>query len=116
MPLSQHVKEGVAASHHCVRIARGSFYLDRELCNLYLPGIESLAPLNRDGFVYLLPLFGTSAGGLLLKLRNARGDRVVHALEFLHTLGIDVESPERSATVRWVADLGGLLLEGLSAN
>lgn len=100
-------------ARHCVRIARGSFYLDHELCELYLPGIKSIAPLSREGQVYLLPLLGTAAGGLLLKLRNVRGDRVVHAPEYLRALGIDAEAPERSVPVRWISELGGLLLEGL---
>lgn len=98
-----------------MRIARGSFYLSQELCALYLPGLEAIAPLTRDGEVYLLPLLGTAAGGLLLKLRNARGDRVVHALEFLRTLGIDADSPERIVRLRWISELGGLLLVGLGS-
>lgn len=96
-----------------MRIARGSFYLDRELCDLYLPGTESIAALIRDGQVYLLPLLGTAAGGSLLKLRNARGDRVMHALEFLRGLNIDADAPERRLPVRWISELGGLVLEGL---
>ncbi len=96
-----------------LRIARGSFYLPRELCDLYLPGIEAIAPLCREGQVYLLPLLGTAAGGLLMKLRNAHGDRVVHALEFLRSINLDADTPERLVPVRWVSALGGLLLEGI---
>ena len=106
--------EQVPAQHR-VRIARGSFYLSAELCALYLPGIDSIAPLAREGAVYLLPLLGTAGGGLLLKLRNAHGDRVVHALEFLRTLGLDADTPELNVPVRWASGLGGLLLEGLPA-
>jgi hypothetical protein len=102
-----------AAAGRQLRIARGSFYLNRELCDLYLPRIEAIAPLSRDGRVYLLPLLGTAAGGLLLKLRNARGDRVVHALEFLRSVGVDADAPERLVVVSWASDLGGLLLEGI---
>ena len=63
--------------------------------------------------MYLLPLLGTAGGGLLLKLLYARGDRVVHALEFLRSIGIDADAPERRVSVRWVSELGGLLLEGI---
>lgn len=104
-----------AGDSRSVRIARGSIYLDRELCDLYLPGIESVAALSREGRVFLLPLRGTAAGGLLLKVRNARGDRVVHALEFLRTLGIDADTLEHRVPVRWASDVAGLLLEGIGA-
>ena len=97
-----------------LRISRGSFYLDCALCALYLPDIEAIAPLQRDGAVYLMPLLGTGGGGLLLKRRNARGDRVVHAQEFLQSLGIEPDDPERIVIVRWVSEMGGLLLTGLA--
>ena len=103
-----------SAPANTLRIARGSFYLAHELCERYLQGIEAIAPLCRDGRVYLLPLLGTAAGGLLMKLRTARGDRVVHALEFLRSVGIDADTPERSINVRWVTELGGLVLEDLA--
>lgn len=99
---------------HTIRIANGSLYLSRELYNQYLPGISTIALLIRDGCVFLLPLHGATAGGILLKIRNARGDRVAHATEFLRALGIDADSPERSQSVRWISDIAGLLLEGLS--
>ena len=104
-----------ADARHTVCIVRGSFYFACELCDRYFKGIESIAPLQRGGCVYLLPLWGTSAGGLLLKLRNARGDRVTHALEFLLTLGIHAESPERRVNARWSSALGGLLLQDLAS-
>lgn len=111
-PLSEAAE---TSAHHSLRIACASLYLSRELCDLYLPGISAIALLNRDGCVFLLPLHGATAGGLLLKMRNAHGDRVAHALEFLRTLGIDADTPEHSYRVRWVPDIAGLLLEGLNA-
>jgi hypothetical protein len=44
---------------------------------------------------------------------NSRGDRVVHAPEFLRSLGLNFDTPERSVSVRWCADSAALLLEGL---
>jgi len=101
---------------HGIRIARGSFYLSRELCDLYFPSIQSVAAICSEGRVFLLPLQGSAAGGSLLKVRNARGDRVVHALEFLRTLGIDADTPELIVPVRWASDAAGLLLEGISGS
>lgn len=112
MPLPEPL---IATSNHAVRIVSGSLYLSRELCDLYLPDIGAIALLNSDGCVFLLPLHGASAGGMLLKIRNAHGDRVTHALEFLRTLGIDADTPELSFQVRWISEIAGLLLEGLDA-
>jgi hypothetical protein len=94
-----------------IRLARGSIYLDSALCAAYFSDTAALAAIVRDGHAYLLPLRGPAAGGLLLKVRNARGDRVVHADEFLLTLGIAGSAPERWVGVRWVPDMAGLLLE-----
>ena len=97
-----------------IRIARGSIYLDRDLCAAYLPDVSALAAIAREGRAYLLPLRGPAAGGLLLKIRNARGDRVVHAEDFLLTLGISRDDPERQVAVRWAPDMAGLLLEAVA--
>jgi hypothetical protein len=96
-----------------IRLARGSIYLDSALCAAYFSDTAALAAIVRDGHAYLLPLRGPAAGGLLLKVRNACGDRVVHADEFLLTLGIASNAPERWVGVRWDPDMAGLLLEEL---
>ncbi len=99
---------------HRVQIARGSIYLDHDLCRRLLPNVSCVAALIRDGRVYLLPLRGPAAGGMLLKVRNARGDRVLHADEFLQTLGISADAPERSICARWDSQAAGLVLEKLA--
>jgi hydrogenase maturation protease len=101
------------ATQHNVRIARSNIYIDSKLCAEFLGNAVSIAALNTDGRALLLPLQGSSAGGLLLKVLNSRGDRVVHAPEFLRALGFDFDSPERSVQVRWSAEAAALILEGL---
>jgi hydrogenase maturation protease len=94
-----------------VRIAHGSIYLDRDLCERYLPDVVMVALLVRAGKTFILPLRGPVAGGLLLKVRNARGDRVVHAAEFLSALGISPDAPGRQVLVQWAPEIGGLWLQ-----
>jgi hypothetical protein len=98
-----------------VRISRGSIYLDCDLCAAYLADVSAVATIVREGRAYLLPLRGPAAGGLLLKIRNARGDRVVHAEDFLTALGVSICTPERNVAVRWVPDMAGLLLEDVAS-
>lgn len=103
-------------SEHVIRIAKGSIYLSSELCQRYLPNINAIALLIRDNQVYLLPLHSTTAGGMLLKIRNAHGDCVAHALEFLRTIGIDADSPEQTYPARWITEFAGLQLVGLKTS
>ena len=96
-----------------VRIGDGRIVLPRATYELYLAGAGSAALIERDGQAYVLPLSGPVAGGLLLKQRNAAGDRVMLATDFLDARGLGRFSAEREFQVRWVAEAGALLIEGL---
>ncbi|MCS6886940.1 hydrogenase maturation protease [Chloroflexus sp.] len=62
--------------------AQGYLHLPAALAQRYFPA-DLLVALPRDGEVWLVPLRGPAAGGLLLKQRNARGDRSVLIWEAL---------------------------------
>jgi hypothetical protein len=92
-----------------VTVLRGNLYLSRELYEHYFCGIEQVALMERDGEVLVVPLLH-SPGGLLLKMRNAHGDRVIQAQEFLRGLGFPEDFTERSYAVQWRSDLAALVL------
>lgn len=98
---------------HTVSISGGCLRMPSATYALYLGGVDSAALIKRDGEVLLLPLRGPVAGGLLLKQRNLRGDRVMLAHDFLAQCGLDPLGGEREFSVRWVAEAGALLIEGL---
>jgi hypothetical protein len=98
---------------HQIQIGDGRVLIGREICELYLAGASSAALVARDGEVYLMPLSGPGAGGMLLKQRNAQGDRVLLATDFLAERGLGRFAPERVFAVRWVSQAGALLIEGL---
>ena len=100
---------------HRVVVGAGRVLVPHETYALYLGGVDSAALIERDGQVLLLPLRGPVAGGMLLKQRNLRGDRVMVASDFLTQLGLDPFAPEIEFEVRWVADAGALLIDGLHA-
>jgi hypothetical protein len=54
--------------------AAGDLRLSAEVAARYFPA-DSLVAVPRDEELWLLPLVGPEGGGLLLKQRNARGDR-----------------------------------------
>lgn len=94
-------------------MARGNFYLPREICEAYLPDAASVALVLRDGEVMIVPLTREAAGGLLLKQRNARGDRVIHAQEFFRNKNLPEEFEARTMPVYWRSDSAALVVDGL---
>ena len=84
-----------------VKVAKGNLYLSREICDACLPGVEAVALLDRDLQVMIVPLIPESGGGLLLKVRNLRGDRVIHAQEFFREKGYLEDFEERAFAARW---------------
>ena len=100
---------------HSVTIGAGSLRLPSATYTQFFGGVSSAALVSRDGQVWLLPLRGPVAGGLLLKQRNLRGDRVMLATDFLAPLGLGPEAGERGFEVRWVDEAQALLIVGLGA-
>lgn len=98
---------------HLVNIARGNIYVPQETFNTYLKGVEAVALLPHEDGILLFPLIQESAGGLLLKIRNLRGDRIVHAQEFFRNHDYFEEFQERPCEVRWLSDRAGLLIVGV---
>jgi hypothetical protein len=52
---------------------------------------------------------------LLLKQRNARGDRVIHAQEFFRSRNLPEQIESRSVPARWSAEAAALIVSGLRA-
>jgi hydrogenase maturation protease len=105
---SPHASSGVS-------VGRGNFYLSREICDTYLPGVVSVALLARDDEVLIVPLTQQSAGGLLLKHRNSRGDRVIHAQEFFRARNLPEDFELRAMRVQWSRESAALIVSGLTA-
>jgi hydrogenase maturation protease len=80
------VKARVAEACGDVWLQRGRLHLSSAAYERYLQGCPAVALLVRDADWLLLPL-RAGAGGLQVKLRNARGDRVIEAQGFFRTQG-----------------------------
>ena len=94
-----------ADSAQSLVVHRGKIYVPAGIYGKYFHGVEAVALLSRDNDIVLMPLH--SGGGLLLKVKNARGDRVIHAREFLSSLDIR-EDVAFDAEFRWDSELTGL--------
>ena len=93
------------AAPDVVDIRRGSIRLSSELYDKYFDGREGALLMVREGRVQIVPV-DQVAGGLLVKQRNLRGDRVIHGAEFLRAH--DVEGFEGEVEVNWDSALGAL--------
>lgn len=101
-------------SEHVAIIARGNIYLSGKLVETYFKGIASVALIDDVDGILIFPLIHDSAGGQILKMRNLRGDRVVHAQEFFRTKGYAEADEEVECPVRWVTEKAALLIEGVN--
>jgi hydrogenase maturation protease len=86
-------------------VADGRLHLPARTHARALAGCAAVALLADAGRWWLLPL-RSGAGGLQLKQRNASGDRVVEAREFLRAQGLD-DGAALALTLRFVAERGG---------
>lgn len=91
-----------------LRLMNGSLYLDAEVYEAFFGDRDSVAVLSRDHRIALFPLAPGGVGGSFAKVKNARGDRVIHARELFR--GLDLDDGEAQDLVAcWDAELGALV-------
>jgi hydrogenase maturation protease len=91
-----------------VRVKRGVVQLPNEIIATHLSGCAAIVPMMEEERLCLVPV-DDRAGGLLLKVRNARGDRAVDVSEVLRANAWDAEA-EYECQATWEPRLGGLSL------
>lgn len=94
-----------------VKIARGNIYVPLETYETYLKNIEAVALLPHEKGILLIPLIQQSAGGLILKIKNLRGDRVVNSQEFFRNNNIPENFEETEHDVFWENERHALLIK-----
>lgn len=98
--VAQRVRELIADDPESVEIARGGLYLAHALYTRWFDGLESVVLLRSGEALQIVPVRHAAAGGYLLKQRNARGDRVIHAPDFFREHGL-AEDPGRMLPGHW---------------
>lgn len=97
-----------------IDIKRGSIYISAEVYEVYFKGLEAVIVLIRDSKLMILPVRQMAAGGCLLKMRNAKGDRVATAPDVFEAHGLQDFSAE-ALEATWSSEDGALVV-ALSAN
>lgn len=91
-----------------ISIRRGSIQVPRTLYDAVFDRREGVVPFVLDGALCLMPVEQVN-GGLLVKIRNAKGDRVIDAAEFLRNQGWS-DWDDMVCTATWESTLGALSL------
>jgi len=110
--VTEEIKRELSA-HPSVSAQWGNLHLSHELCDAHLAGVAAVALVARDAQVLIVPLIPGSPGGLLLKQRNSRGDRVIHAQDFFRVHSLPEDSESRPLSARWSEALAALVVSGL---
>ncbi|GMG81483.1 hypothetical protein LNKW23_06960 [Paralimibaculum aggregatum] len=97
-----------------IAVRNGSVYLGHQAVATYFGGITAIIVLIRDGQLQILPVRQMAAGGCLLKIRNARGDRVASAPDVFAEHGLLAWQADDLEAV-WSAEVGALVAD-LPAN
>ena len=109
-----HIAQYAAGRHDetqpmMLEIRRGSIQLPAALYDRYFGGRDGALLLARENDLCVMPVESV-AGGLMVKQRNARGDRAVDASEFLRKMDWPTEDAVCCAS-RWDSELGALVLK-----
>lgn len=91
-----------------ITVRTGRIYLGAAVYERYFHGVESVILLRREDNLLILPVRHAAAGGYLLKIRNASGDRVINATDFLEHHGLNSDM-EISAQVFWSRENAALM-------
>lgn len=90
-----------------IAVRHGAIYLPAKIVDTYFRGIDAVIVLLQEGELMILPVHQATAGGCLLKIRNAAGDRVAQARDVFQDqemLDITVEN----LAVAWDSGRGAL--------
>ncbi len=93
-----------------ISIRNGNVYVEHELYTRFFSGIETIALLKCDSGFLLMPVFSQASGGRLLKMRNALGDRVVTATDFLQEFGLS-DGGQGNYAATWDSQAAALFVD-----
>jgi hypothetical protein len=91
-------------------IRGGALHLAHAAYERFFAGVGAVVLLREGADLLVLPVRSAAAGGYVLKVRNAAGDRVVAAADFLRAQGLEDET-EVLPSFSWQADRHALLVQ-----
>ncbi len=99
-------------SNACVlTIRRGALYFTRDIYERFFNGLDNVVMLRDGNDLIVLPVRHQFAGGYVIKLRTAAGDRTVQAADFFRDHGIE-DKIEMTLPANWSEDRAALVVPG----
>jgi hypothetical protein len=95
-----------------VSIHRGALHFSAGVYERYFAGLENVVLLRDVDRLIVMPVRHAAAGGSLIKIRNAKGDRSVTAADFLRDAGIE-DSADMTLTASWDEGRAALIVTGV---
>lgn len=93
-------------------VRRGTLLFKASVYDAYFQGLANVVLLRDGDSLIVLPVRHQAAGGYVIKLRSAAGDRAVQAADFFRDNGID-DSAELTLPAYWSDDRAALVAPGL---
>lgn len=91
-------------------IRRGAIYLSADTYDEHFNGLSSVIVLIRNAALNILPVQHMASGGYLIKIRNAKGDRVIAAPDVFQEHGLmDWEISDLPA--HWSEEMSALICQ-----
>jgi hydrogenase maturation protease len=100
------------ASRVGLRLCRGALHLERAVHDRFFAGLSTVVLLRRDRDLLIMPVRHAAAGGTLIKIRNAQGDRVIDAVDFCRAQGLE-DPAERTLIAAWDSEAAALRVSGI---
>lgn len=91
-----------------ITLKSGRLYIPGAVHDRYFSGLTSVILMRRENDLHILPVRFAAAGGYVIKIRNAAGDRLVEAMDFFRSneLGDDIM---RDLPVVWSSESAALV-------
>ncbi|MFN0218601.1 MAG: hydrogenase maturation protease [Hyphomicrobium sp.] len=99
------------ASASTITLKAGRVYLARAVYDRYFAGLTSVILIRRDDQLMIMPVRHAAAGGFVVKIRNAAGDRLIEAIDFFRAQNRDADEADE-LTVIWDTDAAALVSAG----
>jgi hypothetical protein len=92
-----------------ITLRRGGLHFNRHVYESFFSGLDNVVLLRDGADLLVLPVRNQAAGGYVIKLRNAAGDRTVNAADFFRDNGID-DVVEVTLPAQWSAERAALIV------
>ena len=96
------------SNNFSVRIGDNNIYLSTQIHQTFFLNLETVILLKEVESIVIMPIQGSLYGGLMLKIINSKGDRVINAHDFFEHNQFSHLNGEYS--VSWDKDKMGLLI------